>query len=175
MVFLFVLLILIIILLFSKIVIKVDDLQISSKRAENSYLNNNYNIKIKLIILKFIPIAWFNINNKKVEKLKANKKINFSNRKLLNKIAKKIVKLIKIKRFYLKLNISSDFPIITSIIVLIFSTVISILLIKNKVKEENAYYKINSNYNLGNLLKIKFCGIFELKMIHIINVMCKGE
>ena len=63
----------------------------------------------------------------------------------------------------------------TTILIPMISTAISAVLGKKEVDVNNQYYEINPVYNSGNILKLEISGIFEMKMIHIINVICKGE
>ena len=77
-----------------------------------------------------------------------------------------------IEKIKLKINFGTENTILTSFIVPIISTIWSIVLTKKRVKEEKQRLEINPIYNKGNLVNIVFEGIFEIKMIHIIKVIC---
>lgn len=176
-VFLFILLILLLILIASKIRIKIDNLQFTSKKIDNSYLNNNYNIKIELIILEILPLIWININKRKIDKLKSKNKININLKNINKKMSKiKISKIkdkinVKIKEFNLKLFLGTDFTIFTSLIIPIFSTLIAILLSKKEVDKSKQNYELKPVYNLGNLVEFEFSGTFEIQIIDIIKML----
>lgn len=175
MVFLFVLLILIL-LIFSQIRIKVENFKFSSEKENSRFINEDYNVKIQLIVLKFVPVVWININNKKIQKLKETKKIDFDFNKMFKNISKQKTKFvpIKIKKIHLNLDLGTDFSTLTTMIIPLVSTILSIILFKSDTKQKNVYYKISPKYN-ENIIKFELTGIFEIKMIHIINVICKGE
>ncbi|MBR0350779.1 MAG: hypothetical protein IJH76_03020 [Clostridia bacterium] len=187
MVFLFILLILaIIVVLFinAKIRIDVKEIDYSSKnknlKQENSELqvsesinieseekinnknNNIINIKIKFVILGFIPVFWQTINNKKIKEAKQNKKLQERYQKLLSKLKdKNILKInslqaintirnnldIRIKEFYLNLRFAIEDALVTSFLVPILSTTLAILFYKKNVKPQKQKYEIIPLYN----------------------------
>ena len=168
MVFLFVLvafIILIISLIFSKINIEIINFKFNSQRKR--HINKDYQIIIKLKAFGIIPIFKFNITKTKLEKMRLQEKVKNIDLKLLenNKFDKEILKSIKnikvsIKKFNLHLDIGTENAGLTSLIVPLISTLLAILLQKN-VKEF-----INQN-----LVNIFISGIFEIKMMHIINMV----
>ena len=164
-VFLFILLIItIVFVLFinSKIRIDIKQINYSSKNKSIKQENNKINIKIKFVILGFIPIFWQTINNKKIEKAKQNKKLQERYQKILTKLKDKnmfkinplkAIKTIKnnidirIKEFYLNLSFAIDDAVATSIFVPIISTMLAILFYKKNVKPKKQKYKITPMYN----------------------------
>lgn len=90
-VFLFVLLIITIILIFSKIRIEAENFKISIPKVENKIINDTFICKIKLIILGIIPIINLKIDREKVEKVKKSTRFNNMNLKIDN-LGKKITK-----------------------------------------------------------------------------------
>ena len=167
-VFLFLLLI-ILLLITSKIRIEINNFKFSGeilnkkdvlddlmeKEKKESYLNDNYNIKISLNVLIKIPILWININKKKIEKLKQNKK--FKNIKFKNatkdidiqqlKHAKEKIN-IKIKQFHLDAQIGTDSTIFTTMIIPLISSIISYILAKRHIKQKNFDFKIKPIFNM---------------------------
>lgn len=139
-----------------------------------------------LFVQNKISYFWDIANNKlknkqgKIKKLENNlkdKKIKLD----INKIGKQITKenindarklQMHIEKIKLKINFGTENTILTSFIVPIISTIWSIVLTKKRVKEEKQRLEINPIYNKGNLVNIVFEGIFEIKMIHIIKVIC---
>ena len=80
MVFLFVVLIVFILLVTSKIRIEITNLKYIS-----NHLNDYFNIKINLQILGKLTVLWFNINKPKINKWKNNKKLKIFNMKKIKK------------------------------------------------------------------------------------------
>ena len=149
-------------------------------KNKNKILNDTFLFKIKLVIFGTLPIINLKINREKLKKLENNlkdKKIKLD----INKIGKQITKenindarklQMHIEKIKLKINFGTENTILTSFIVPIISTIWSIVLTKKRVKEEKQRLEINPIYNKGNLVNIVFEGIFEIKMIHIIKVIC---
>lgn len=178
MVFLFVLVAIILILLFSKIRFEVDNFIFASNKQPR-HINKNYKFVLKICILYKIPIMKVNITKNKLEKLKLKEKfknIDFntiSNNKDFNKKilrAKKVLN-IEIKKIDLKINLGTENASVTPFIIVFLSMFISILF-KNKVKNyKNQNFTINPVYINQNIINMRISGIFEVKMIHIINII----
>ena len=180
MVFLFILLTIIIVLIFSKIQVEIENFRLNLPKNKNKILNDTFLFKIKLVIFGTLPIINLKINREKLKKLENNlkdKKIKLD----INKIGKQITKenindakklQMHIEKIKLKINFGTENTILTSFIVPIISTIWSIVLTKKRGKEEKQRLEINPIYNKGNLVNIVFEGIFEIKMIHIIKVIC---
>ena len=170
-VFLFALLILFILIL-SKIRIEINNLQFNSKKIKCSYLNDDYKISIKLIILKAIPLIWINIDKQKLERIELNQKINFQSfsKKISKQKIKNIIEKIRIKNLYLKLNIGTDFTIFTSILIPVFSTIISTELAKSNASPENQFFEIKPIYNSGNLINAILSTAIEINLLDIIKM-----
>lgn len=180
MVFLFILLTIIIVLIFSKIQVEIENFRLNLPKNKNKILNDTFLFKIKLVIFGIFPIINLKINREKLKKFENNlkdKKIKLD----INKIGKQITKenindakklQMHIEKIKLKINFGTENTILTSFMVPIISTIWSIVLTKKRVKEEKQRLEINPIYNKGNLVNIVFEGIFEIKMIHIIKVIC---
>ena len=181
MVFLFILLLIIILLTFSKIQIEI--LNIKYKSVDKRHLNKNYEIVLILKILDKIPIFKLKIDKKKLEKLKKKeklqKRVNEINLKIIenkNKFDKNVLEAIKkanieIKKINLKIEIGTENAFFTSLLVPVISTIVSIL-IRRKIKNiEKQRFIVNPIYCNQNIANIEISGIFEIKMIHIINII----
>lgn len=164
MVFLFILIILTMFILTSKIKLEVKDLKFYSKQTFglnfDSYLNNKFNIRVKLLMLGFLPIFWININKEKIDKIKQNEKLksfkfnNIGKKISLKNIGKANEKInIKINKFYLKTQIGTESTVLTTAIIPTISTIIAIILAKKKVKKINQSFKINPIYNSRKCIK----------------------
>lgn len=182
MVFLFILLVLVIIsilLINSKIKIDIKEIKFDSrnkssfkkssnaiehKKKENllkTVNENNINIKIKFVVLGFIPVFWLTINNKKIEKAKQksnykdrykkifskfkNSKSNFKSIEILKVIKENLD--IEIKNFFLNLSFATEDAVFTSMLVPVISTILTILFYKKQVKQKNQKYQITPLYN----------------------------
>lgn len=177
MVFLFILLTIIIVLIFSKIQVEIENFRLNLQKNKDKILNDTFLFKIKLVIFGTLPIINLKINREKLENNLKDKKIKLD----INKIGKQITKenindakklQMHIEKIKLKINFGTENTILTSFMVPIISTIWSIVLTKKRVKEEKQRLEINPIYNKGNLVNIVFEGIFEIKMIHIIKVIC---
>lgn len=175
-----------IILLFSKIKINVNKFNYLSINPKNR--KTDYNIIIQLIILKKFPIfeIKFNKNNIiKIEKIKRKIKnkfetFDFTEIEKDKEIKKKILEIIKklkidIDKINLNIEIGTENAVLTSFIIPVVATLLTYILknnIKNNViKSEENKFKIKPIYYNQNLLNILFSGIFEIEMIHIINII----
>ena len=91
MVFLFILLTIIIVLIFSKIQVEIENFRLNLPKNKNKILNDTFLFKIKLVIFGTLPIINLKINREKLKKLENNlkdKKIKLD----INKIGKQITK-----------------------------------------------------------------------------------
>ena len=180
MVFLFdflLILIFFILILFSKIRIEVVNLKFSS--ISNKHLNNNYKIVIKLCALNKIPIIKLNLTKYKLEKLKIREKIKNIDLKVWknkNNIDKNFLKAIKkvnisIKKINLRIELGTENASLTAFLVCLLSSIISILFRKKVTSHDKQKYIISPIYNNQNIINMLISGIFEIKMIHIINII----
>ena len=78
---------------------------------------------------------------------------------------------INIENINLKIEMGTENAALTAIIVPVTSTVLSIILSRKIKKEQNQKFEIKPIYMNQNLINIMFSGIFEIKMIHIINII----
>lgn len=181
MVFLFVFIVFLVfilfIMLFSKIRIQIINLKFTSENKK--HLNDNYKIIIKLCLFGKIPIFKSKINKEKIDKSKVLEKIkniNFNQIQIkdnINKTSLKALKNIKIEINNINLNIElgTENSALTAIIIPTISTFINIFL-GRKVKDYNKQiFIIKPIYINENLINIALSGIFEIKMIHIINII----
>lgn len=189
MVFLFILLailVIIILLMFSKINIQIINLKFNSqseKNKENRHINKNYKVIIKLYILGKIPILKLNITRTKLEKIylkdtvknrlkKINKDLILDKNKFDKDFLKSIKKLnLAIKNINLKIELGTQNAALTAILVPAISTIIAIYLRKKVKSFKNQTFIINPVFENQNLINIVLSGIFEIKMIHIINII----
>lgn len=172
-------------MVFSKISIQIDNLKISSEKKK--HINDEYKIIIKIYAFSKIPILRVVYDKNKMKKLEdkinLNKKIkNLNVEKIIEEIKKKNKTSIKvIKLFFkyvleiininLKIKVGTKNSASTAILVGILSTIIAIVL-KTKVKDlKKQFYKIIPVYLNENLFNIEFSGIFQFKLIHIINII----
>ena len=90
--------------------------------------------------------------------------------KLLNAI-REFNKCIKIVDFKLKIQLGTENAFLTSILVAIISSIMSITISKKAMREDKIFYNVEPIYNSQNLINIAISGIFQIKMIHIINTI----
>lgn len=167
----------------SNIHIKIENFEVGNmlSKKEDIKLKNKSEYKVEVSLYFLGKIKWIstNLNNKKMKNMYSKmqlEKIDF------NKIRKdfelenlKEIKRVKPKITFLNLdiNIGTEDVLITSFLVFLISTFISIILpytIK-KYEKDKYNYQIKPIYENKNVYNIKFDGIFELKMVHIINII----
>lgn len=170
---------LLILVIFSKIEINVRNIRFTSYKVQERHLQEDYNIEVKLYVLKFLRILKINITKEKLEKLKLENKIKKLEKKLILKDVKfdvnvfDVLKNLKIifEELNLKVEIGTENSALTSIIFGIISGIIPIML-RNQIKNiEKQKIDIKPVYLNENLLNIELNCIFNIKMIHIIYVM----
>ena len=178
MVFLFIFIIAVLII-FSKFRIEIINFNFSSEKIENRHINKDYKIIFKLYILKYLPIIKINITKTKLEKIKLKDKMKNLDMKLIenkNKFDKEFFKTIKdikytIKNINLRIDLGTENASLTSFIIPIISTIISIYLQRKIEKFKNQRFIVNPIYKDKNFININLNCIFEIKMIHIINII----
>ncbi len=178
MVFLYIigfLFIILIILIFSKIQLKIENFKFTSENIR--HINTDYRFSIKLYIFSKIPVLKISINKKVLEKLKVKEKMKTFEMELLEnklKIDKSFIKAMKqldivIKKLNLKIDLGTENASFTSILIPIISTIISMLL-RDKIKDyKNQHFIINPIFTNQNLINLELSSIIEIKMIHIID------
>lgn len=174
---LFIFIIIILSLIFSKIRTEIINFKFDS--TSKKHVNSDYKIIIKLCVFNKIPIIKTTLTQDKLENLKVNQKAKdmaikaIKNKNDINTkslIAIKKINII-IKTIKLRINIGTENAGFTAIIVGMISTIIPIIL-RNTVKDyKNQTFAINPIYINQNIINIALSGIFELKMIHIINII----
>ena len=186
MVFLFIMWIILIVTLViitTKIEVKIVNLVMNSQIEE--HIPNGFEIIIKLKIFENIPILKFTLNKNKVKKiqqsLKMNEKVKQLEKDILenkNKFDKKMVQGLKefskniyIEKLDLEIEFGTENAFLTSMLVAFFSSILSIVFSKIRVREKNIVYEIEPVYRNENSIKIEISGIFQIKLIHIINTI----
>ena len=185
-VFLFVLLVillLIIIFMTAKIEIKIINLVINTQ--SNNHINDKYEIILKLNILEKLPIIKFKITKKKLSKMQKrfqmNEKIKKLEKDILNnkdKIDFKFIDMVKelrksmyIKKLNLEMQFGTENAFLTAMLVAIFSSILSIGISNMYVRKNSIKYQVKPIYIDQNFIKIVISGIFQIKLIHIINII----
>lgn len=183
MVFLFIFLIMILIFITIRIKFEFKNLKFTSLSKE--HLNKNYEIKFTIYTFTKIPIFKIKMNNEKIKKIMNNEKIRktiekqetkiIENRKDIDKEVVKGLKNIRleIEEMNLKILIGTENALITAFIIPLISTMVAIFLSKKVQKyNDKQIFLVTPVYINQNLINIEFSGIFQIKMIHIINTMC---
>ena len=145
------------------------------------HTNDNYKIVMKLCIFGKIPILKVTMTKLKLDKLilKFKGKIKNIEIELLsntNQINKNFIKAMKkvnlmIKKINLNIELGTENAGFTAIIIPLLSTLISIIFRKKVENYNRQFFRISPIYINQNLINIIVSGIFEIKMIHIINII----
>ena len=176
MVFLFfisVFIIFICILIFSKIRIEIINFKFTS--MSEKHLNEDYKIIIKLRIFNKFTIIKIILTDKKLKRLNLQQEAKIIKTRIIenkSKIDKKIFKVMKkIKKINLSINIGTENASLTALLVAIISSITGIVFRKSIIDSKKQSFRIVPVYINKNLINIAVSGIFEIKMIHIINIM----
>lgn len=178
-----IILIVTLVIITAKIEVKIVNLVMNSQIEE--HIPNRFEIIIKLKIFENIPILKFTLNKNKVKKiqqsLKMNEKVKQLEKDILenkNKFDKKMVQGLKefskniyIEKLDLEIEFGTENAFLTSMLVAFFSSILSIVFSKIRVREKNIVYEIEPVYRNENSIKIEISGIFQIKLIHIINTI----
>ena len=170
-------------ILTSKLDIKILNLIISSQNKK--HINDRYEIIIKLKIFGTIPIIKFTLNKNKIrkmqqslnmkEKVKQLEKDIMQNKNELDvqiiKGLKEFSKVIYIEKLDLEIELGTEDAFLTSMLVAIFSSILSIGFSRIRVKEKNIAYEIEPVYRNQNSIKFEIFAIFQIKVIHIIDTI----
>lgn len=178
--FAFIMIIIIVYIIISlKINFKIETFNYNSMLPKKVKLK--YNILITIYIFNKIPIIKIKLTTKSWNKIrqKVKKRIDeidvtdIERDREINKKILEITKMLKIniKDFNLRLELGTKDAIITSFLVPIIGIIISYLLRQNMVDFKRQKFIIQPVYCNQNLLNLVFSGIFEIKMIHIINII----
>lgn len=126
----------------------------------------NFEINKADIIIKF-GILKFKINKEKLKKIISNNK---SKIKLEVNDFKEIIKKIEIPKLNINAKFGTGEPNSTAFFVAIVSSIIGIALAR---KIENPRYTIEPVYGDMNYIFLSINCIFEIKLVHIINIFIK--
>lgn len=126
----------------------------------------NFEINKADIIIKF-GILKFKLNKEKLKKIISNNK---SKIKLEVNDFKEIIKKIEVPKLNINAKFGTGEPNSTAFFVAIVSSIIGIALAK---KIENPRYTIEPVYGDMNYIFLSINCIFEIKLVHIINIFIK--
>lgn len=126
----------------------------------------NFEINKADIIIKF-GILKFKLNKEKLKKIISNNK---SKIKLEVNDFKQIIKKIEIPKLNINAKFGTGEPNSTAFFVAIVSSIIGIALAR---KIENPRYTIEPVYGDMNYIFLSINCIFEIKLVHIINIFIK--
>lgn len=181
--FLFIILIIMLMIITIKIKFEIQNLKISIN--ETPHVNNKYQIKIKIYTFGAIPIFSIKLNNQKIKKVLSNQIIKEKIKKQETKIIenkanidKELITSLKnikteIKEINLKILIGTENASLTAFTIPVISTIVAMFLSKQiKKYNEKQVFSITPIYINQNLINAEISGIFQIKMIHIINTIC---
>ena len=167
----------------SKLDIRMINLIIDSQRKK--HINDRYEIIIRLKIFGNIPVLKLTLNKNKLEKIQQSWKMNEKVKQLekdiiqnRNKFDKNMMKGLKefskniyMEKLDLQIELGTENAFLTSMFVAFFSSILSIIFSRIHVREKNIVYEIEPVYRNENSIKIEISGIFQMKLIHIINTI----
>ena len=171
------------VILTSKLDIRMINLIIDSQSKK--HINDRYEIIIKLKVFGNLPILKFTLNKSRLRKIKQSRKMNEKVKQLekdiiqnRNKFDKNMMKGLKefskniyMEKLDLQIELGTENAFLTSMFVAFFSSILSIIFSRIHVREKNIVYEIEPVYRNENSIKIEISGIFQIKLIHIINTI----
>ena len=178
-----IILIITLIILTARLEVEIVNFVINSQNKE--HIPNGYEFIIKLKIFRNIPIIKFTLNKNKLMKIQQSRKMNEKIQQLEkdilkneNKFDRQIIKGLKefskgiyVENLELEVELGTQNAFLTSMLVAIFSSILSIGVSKIRVREKNIVYEIEPIYKNENSIKIEISGIFQIKLIHIISTI----
>ena len=182
MILFFILIFFLFVIITTKVKIEINNIHFDSQTQK--HLARTYKIILTLKIFYIIPILRLKIDNKKVKEILKNQKIKntiqkeklkiVNNKAKINKQQLKAFKKLKldIKNLDLKIVLGTEDSALTAFIIPVASTFIAIFL-HDKIKKynKNQKFEIKPIYINKNLINIEFSGIFQIKLMHIINTI----
>ena len=182
-IFLLIILIIFLCLITIKVKIKIVNLELNTLKGKGNYIKEDFFAVITIYILEKIPIWKIKINKEKLKKIQTSNRIN----KIKNNFNQKFIEnkndfdkniFLMLNKFptslhdvNLNIEIGTESIMFTTFLIPVISTIIALLLTKY-TKGNDQKFNVKPIYNQKNLLKLEFKGIFEIKMIHIINTIC---
>lgn len=169
-------LILILLLIFSKIKLNIKKIRITNiqEGIKQKGLDKEFEIYLELYLLGFIKIAKIRITRKLAKKFKV--KEEFKSIKKDVKIAKEIkpleiIKKLKIKteKFRMYLALGTESVMLTINLITIISTICGIVF--RNLDPKKTEYRVIPLYNFGNSIKFNLNCIISVKIVHIIYVI----
>ena len=86
---------------------------------------------------------------------------------------KQILEITKVEELYVKINMQSENIFLMTFATVILSTILSIIFAKNMIDKDDGKYGINMRYSNNTNYEIYLNSIINIKVIHIISVMCE--
>ena len=148
----------------------------------------SFELKIQIKFLNKIPIFYLKLNNEKIKRLllkqydkevRKNKDIE-QDKKKAKAFSKKILPNLILENTNLYMTLGTDNAAFTALASSIINMTIAIILpyvtdVNSSNKLDNYYYKVNPIYLNKNVFFLQFSCIITVKLVHIINVICKKE
>ena len=166
-----------------RVKIKIVNLEIDTLKGQGNYIKEDFFAIITIYILEKIPVLRLKITKERFQKIQTSNRLN----KIKNKFNQKFIEnkndfdkdvFLLLYKFPTNLydldvniEIGTESIMFTTFIVPVISTIIALLL-KKYAKGKSQRFNVKPIYNEKNSLKLEFNGIFEIKMIHIINTIC---
>lgn len=181
-VFFFFFLIFILGLIFSKVKLVINKLELDNTVCKQGYLRD-IDGRIKIYLFGIIKILSIKINKTRIKKASIK---NFLNKDKLTAIEGKIAKNVSFKdikevknikinleKLDMNLNLGTEDVIITSLLIFVISNIVTFIVVKNinKTNKKKYHYIINPCYQNKNVFILDVNCIISIKTVHIINML----
>lgn len=165
-VLLIILSIIILLLALTTIQIQINNLIIKDNKRRDG------EIKIVLKLFKIIPYLEINLLDSKFIKKEMSLK---KHSKKKNKITlENLLEIAKLEELYIKVNFQSENLLILTFATVLISTILSIIFAKNMLAKDEGKYSVNMQFGNNTKYEIYITSILNVKIIHIISVMCEN-
>ena len=144
-----------------------------------------FNAKLQIRFLNRIPIFSIKLNNYKLKKIllkqyykeiKENKDIE-QDKKKMQEFTKRLISKFTLEKTNFNMSIGTEDAAFTAITSSIINIAIAIALpyVANINNIKNYHYRVQPIYMDKNVFFLQFSCIITIKLVHIINIICKKE
>ena len=181
-VFFFLFLIFILGLIFSKVKLVINKLELDNTVCKQGYLGD-IDGRIKIYLFGIIKILNIKINKTRIKKASLKKvlskdKLTAIEGKIAKNVSFKDIKEVKnininLEKLDMNLNLGTEDVIITSLIIFVISNIVTFIVVKNinKTNKKKYNYIINPCYQNKNVFILDVNCIISIKTVHIINML----
>lgn len=169
-------------LIFSKIKIVINRVELDNTICEQGYLRQ-LDGKLKVYLYGIVKVLSISLNKERIQKVSKSKlfnkdKLKRIEGKIIKNVSMKEIKEIKnvklnLEKLDMNLNLGTNDVIITSFLIFIISNIVTFVVVKNinKNNKKQYHYIINPCYQNKNVFILDVSCVISIKAVHIINML----